>query len=135
MREYTTEKLYNINEEPQSIKEYYKDGILMDILRYAYDPRLKFDLPEGVPFTNPAEDGMNREGFSDYAIVHEVRRFNIFCREDIKKIRKELIYTQIYEGLPTQEQPIFIAIKDQTLGELFPNITYELLKEHNVIVD
>lgn len=130
MREYLIEKLDKINKDPESIVNYYKDRNVMDLLRFAYNPELKFDLPEGIPYHKETKQLLEN---SDYSLEIEVRRFYIFTNGKLKQVKREFNYTQIYEGLPDEEKPIFVAVKDQTLGELYPNIDEDLLRKHKLI--
>jgi hypothetical protein len=127
---FITEVLKEINEDVSLLTEKYKKqgtgSPLETIFTAAFVPSAKFLLPEGVPPYKPdaAPMGMSRARF-----IHEVKSFKMFQRAYISKNRRDMLFIQLCEAIHPDEVVILTAIKDQTLTELYPNITYKVLAE------
>jgi len=126
MAKYVTEVLKEINDDPSLLTTTYKrvgdGGPLGKIFWSAFTAEGKFLLPEGEPPFKKAQEPM---GMSPANFIQEVRKFQIFFRNDISKTRRELAFIQLLEGVHPDEAKIIIAIKDQELTKLYPNITRE----------
>ena len=123
-REYVTIMLGKINDNPELITDYAGDAVLKGIFENAFDAELKWDLPEGEPPFKPAAEPM---GMTPTNLFQEIRRFYIFRREDLNQLRREALFIELLEGVHPDEAKVLIAIKDQDLQSLYPNITAEVL--------
>lgn len=130
MRKYVTEMLKEINADPASLDKYKDDAALKIIFDYAFDPVKKFQLPEGEPPFNPAVEPL---GMTPTNMFNEVRRFYVFCRTDLKPIKRESLFISFLEGIHPDEAKLMLAIKDQKLTKLYPKITRKLLESYNLI--
>ena len=120
MTKYITEILDELNEDPAKITHYKDAFAVKTVFQYAYNPELKFKLPPGAPpfKPDPAPIGMSPANF-----YQQVKKLYIFMREDITNVRREQLFIQLLEGLNPAEAAIVIAIKDQDLTPLYPNLT------------
>ena len=120
MAKYITEILDELNKDPAKIALYKDNFTVKTVFQYAYNPELKFKLPEGTPPFKPdaAPIGMSPANF-----YQQVKKLYIFMREDITKVRREQLFIQLIEGLHPTEAAIVVAIKDQDLTPLYPNLT------------
>ena len=130
MRKYVTEMLKEINSDTATLEKYKADAALKIVFDYAFDPAKKFILPEGEPPFNPASEPL---GMTPTNMFNEVRRFYVFCRTDLKPIKRESLFVSFLEGIHPDEAKLLIAIKDQKLTKLYPKITRKLLESHGLI--
>lgn len=130
MIKYIPEVLDEIQNDP-SVIERYKDHLGFTILmKYAFDPSLKMNLPKGTPPFKPDPAPL---GMTPTNLIAQVRRFYIFNRKDLPKARMEQLFVQLLEGIHPSEASIVVAAKDQNIPGLYPNITRELLEKHGII--
>lgn len=130
MRKYVTEMLKEINADPTTLEKYKADAALKIIFDYAFDPAKKFILPEGEPPYKPADEPL---GMTPTNMFNEVRRFYVFCRTDLKPIKRESLFVSFLEGIHVDEAKLMLAVKDQKLTKMYPKITRKLLESHNLI--
>lgn len=130
MTKYVTEVLKELNDDPALFKTKYKrtgDGGVLELLfGYAFRPQGKFLLPEGTP---PYKEDPAPIGMSPARFINEVKKFYLFCRADLTPIKRETIFIQLLESIHPDEAKVLIAIKDQNLTELYPNLTYDVIAE------
>ena len=116
--------LDDINNDPKMIEQYKGDGALRLIFEYAFDPAKKMILPEDAPPYKPAAEPM---GMTPTNLFSELRRLYVFCRADLKPIKRESLFVSLLEGVHPIEAKMLIAVKDQTLHKLYPKITHKLV--------
>lgn len=125
LRRFIPEMLKDINDDTSCVERYKGNAALRILFEYAFLPSKKFCLPEGKP---PFKQDAAPIGMSPSNFVQELRRLYIFTPErDLNQVRRETLFIQLLEGLHPDEAEILIAVKDQRLSELFPNITPSLL--------
>lgn len=120
MRKYVTQVLDEINSDPSTIEKYKNDAAIRLIFEYAFDPAKKMLLPEDAPPYKPAAEPM---GMTPTNLYSELRRLYVFCRSDLKPIKRESLFVSLLEGVHPEEAKMLIAVKDQTLHKLYPKIT------------
>jgi hypothetical protein len=130
MRKYVTVMLDEINEDPSKIELYKNDAALKLIFEYAFDPAKKFVLPEGEPPFKPSAEPM---GMTPTNLFSELRRMYVFCRSDLKAIKRESLFISFLEGVHPIEAKMLIAVKDQSLHKLYPKITRKMLEKVGMI--
>lgn len=123
MAKYITEVLKEINDNPELIAKHMANAGLRIVYEYAYDPAKKFILPEGVP---PYKKDEAPIGMTPGNVHQEFRRFYVFCRADLPALRRESIFISLLENIHPSEVDMMLAIKDQDLTRLYPNLTREL---------
>lgn len=126
------EVLQQINNDISLLKTAYKfsaGSALSKVFRYAFVPECKFELPEGVPPYTPCT---NQPGDtpSDLLVVLVKNRLEYLEKYmDVSSIKREMIFIRLLETVHPTEAKILLAIKDQKLFTLYPNITPEVLIE------
>ena len=127
---YLTEILTEINEDPKAIEKYKGNAALRLIFEHAFLPEKKFALPDGEP---PYKKDAAPLGMAPANLYQEVRKLYIFCRTDLKQIRKETLFVQLLENVHPSEAELILAIKDQKLTKKYPKITHKLVAEAGFI--
>lgn len=130
MRKYVTQMLDEINADPDKLALYKDDAALRIVLMHAFVPEKKFILPEGEPPFRPAAEPI---GMTPTNLFSELRRMYVFCREDLKPIKRESLFVSFLEGIHPTEAKLMIAVKDQELHKLYPKITRKLLEKHGLL--
>ena len=129
------EALQMINEDVKLLKDpkafaYHPGSPLETVFKCAFLPECKFDLPEGLPAFEYSQEavGMCAE---DMLVVLRKGRFDYLMkgRVQINPIVRERIFIKLLEGLHKSEANVLIAIKEQNLTGMFPNITYDVLAD------
>jgi hypothetical protein len=131
MRKYVTEMLAEIQADPKKIDGYKTDAVLKLIFEYAFDPAKKMILPEGIPPFKPAAEPL---GMTPTNLFGEMRRLYVFCRADLKPIKREGLFISMLEGCHPTEAEVLIAVKDQTLHKKYPKITRKLVTDAGFIL-
>lgn len=130
MRKYVTQMLEEIQEDPKAIEKYKGDAVLKLIFEYAFDPSKKMILPEGDPPFKPAAEPL---GMTPTNMFSEMRRLYVFCRADLKPLKRESLFISLLEGVHPSEAEVLIAVKDQTLHKKYPKITRKLVTDAGFI--
>ena len=124
------EVLSEINKDPGLLDTIYKPvgaGSPLEIIfKHAFDPKFKFLLPDTAP---PFTKDVAPLGMNPSRVQSELRRFGVFCDPKISNNRREIVFIQILESVHPDEADVMLAIKDQDLGRLYPNITRKLLED------
>lgn len=127
---YLTEILTEINDDPKAIEKYKGNAALRLIFEHGFLPEKKFALPDGEP---PYKKDAGPIGMSPANLYQEVRKLYIFCRTDLKQIRKETLFVQLLENVHPSEAELILAIKDQKLTKKYPKITHKLVADAGFI--
>ena len=118
--------LKEVNQDIGALAKYKTNNYLRNVFEHAFIPEKKFILPEGVP---PHKTQLGPSVQHDQTFFMEARKFYVYCRADLKPLRREAMFISCLESLSAEEAKILIAIKDQSLTDLYPNITASKLKE------
>ena len=110
--------------------------IIRKLLRYMFDERIKFLLPEGAP---PFEADKHMEVSRLWT---EVRRLYLFVEggnPNLTQINRERLFIEILESVDPDEAELLIAVKDKTspvktltpklVEEEYPGIWDEKIEE------
>lgn len=131
---YLTEVLKEINEDPSLLQTTYKKvgngGPFTVLFRHAFLTEGKFILPDGMP---PYKPNPNPIGMTPAIFLQEINKFYVFCRKDLKPAKRETIFVQLMESLHPSEAAILVAIKDQALTKMYPNITRKVIADAGFI--
>lgn len=129
-RKFITEILEEINADPTKIVNYKNNEIVKTVFNFAFRPQGKFLLPEGDPpyKQDAAPIGMNPANFA-----MECQKFYVFCKPDIKQLRREQLFLQLLENVHPNEAKLILAIKDQNITKLYKKITHKLVFEAGFI--
>lgn len=130
MTRFVIEILQSINEKPEIASQFAGNQALRFTLEYAFDKTKKMVLPEGDPPYRPDSAPL---GMSEGNYQQEARKLYVFCRDDISAARRESLFIQLLEGVHPSEAEMILAVKNQQLGQLFPNITYDLISKAGLL--
>lgn len=122
------ELLTDINKDINVLRhpDNWNNNYLRNVLEHAFKPEKKFILPEGTPpFKTNGLSGVETKG----SFWQEARKMATYSRADLKPIRRESMFIQALESLDKDSVAILLAVKEQELVKLFPNITREKLEE------
>ena len=122
-------KVNNAKDKPKKVAVLRENDSqpLRQILKGAFDPKIKWALPSGdVPFiANDAPEGTEHTD-----LAYEARKLWHFIEGGdgaLHQNKRESMFVQMLEGLHPDEAEILIAIKDQKLS--YKGLTYKLVKD------
>ena len=98
---------------------------LYTILKYAYDPNIVWDLPEGEPPYKPCPFPAQ-----EMRLFAEIRRLYLFIKggnPNLTKLRRETLFIELLESVHPSDAKVLVAIKDKKLP--YKGITAKLVKE------
>ena len=128
-----SEVLRMLNEDPSLMQPgkpfaFQQNSALHKVFYYGYVPSARFLLPEGIPPFTPSNmrPGANA---TDLLVAIRRGRFSYMVDKNIPNARREQLFIGLLETVYQEEAKILLAIKDQNLDELFPNLTYKTLYE------
>lgn len=118
--------LKDVNEKPSEVKKYIGNNYLRNLMEAAFLEDKKMYLPEGdPPFKESGIDAQQAKG----VFWQVCRKLPIFNRQDISPFKRESQFIFSLESLDKESAKILLAVKDQNLTSIYPNITLESLKE------
>lgn len=120
------QQINELKDKKQIIESLRVNGhpVLMNILKYMFDPSIKFLLPEGKP---PFKVNIYDE---PKALLNESRRLYLFIEggnPNLKPIRREQIFIEILETVSPDDADLLIAMKDKKSP--YKYITKAVVKE------
>jgi hypothetical protein len=99
--------------------------VLRTILQGNFNDDIKFGMPTGLPPLKELDENTELTNLDDELMKK-------ICQTIDRKIHqwaRERTFTECINNLDEEERDIIIAMKDKTISELYPSITYELVKE------
>ena len=124
-------KINNAKDKPKKIEvlKRYDQPYIRQLLKAAFDPKIKWILPEGTPpyIANEAPVGTEHT-----LLKNETGRLYLFLEggdSTISKTRKETLFIQMLEGLHQSEAEVLINVKDKKLNKVYKGLTAEMVKE------
>lgn len=130
MQSFIPELLKEINDDISKLANYKDDAALKILFCAAFMPENKIILPDGVP---PYKEDSAPLGMSPAILKQELRKLYVFCRKDLKPVKREDLFIQLLENIHPSEAKILIALKDQNLTTLYPKITHKVVFENGFI--
>jgi hypothetical protein len=116
----------HLESNPSDIEKFKDNAALRVIFEYGFIPEKKFVLPDGVP---PYKEDTAPAHMSPTHLLAEVKRLYVFCREDLKPIKREQLFINLLESLHPSEAKIVLAVKDQDIPKKFKKITRKLVED------
>lgn len=110
------------NERVKALRQYGNLKPLVDVLRYAYDPKIEFLLPEGEPPYTP-----NDWPDQHHNLYREARKFYLFVKggnDSITDIKREQLFINLLEMVDQEDAKTLIGMKDKNIP--IKNITEKL---------
>ena len=102
---------------------------LRQIMKGAFDPSIKWDLPEGTP---PYKENDAPAGTEHTTLYTEARRLWHFVEgadPKLSKTKKEMMFIQMLEGLHFSEAKLLIDVKEKNLNNVYKGLTDAVVKE------
>ena len=102
---------------------------LRQVLKGAFDPKIKWDLPEGTP---PYKENDAPAGTEHTTLHTEARRLWYFvegANEKLTKSKKETMFIQMLEGLHKDDAKLLVAVKDKELNKVYKGLTDSVVKD------
>jgi len=98
------------------------NNALQSILRYIFDPNIKFLLPEGTP---PYRPNMYDEPKALLQELHKIYLFVEGGNPNLKPLRREQLFIQMLEVVNADDALLLLAMKDKSSP--YKNINKELV--------
>lgn len=98
---------------------------LQTILKYAYDPSIVWDLPEGAPPYKPCPYPAQ-----EMRLFAEIRRLYLFIKggnPNLNKLRRETLFIELLESIHPEDAKILVSIKDKKLP--YKSLNAKVIKE------
>ena len=98
---------------------------LRAVLKYAYDPKVKFLLPEGAPPYKP-----NDLPDLQSVLYSELRKLYLFIEggnPNLAQVRREYLFIQLLENLDKEDAELISAVKDKKIP--YKGITKKFVEE------
>jgi len=124
-------RINNAKDKPkklQILRDYDSEPLRM-IMKGAFDPSIKWDLPTGTPpyKANEAPLGTQHTWLADES--KKLWHFLVGGNPGLSKTRKETMFIQVLENLSKEEALLLINIKDKKLNRVYKGLTANLVKE------
>ena len=121
-------KIKSKKEKVKFLQENNTDSLRM-VLKSAFDPKIKWLLPEGdVPYKrNDAPEGTEHS-----VLAYEARKLYHFIEggnADITQGKRETMFIQMLEGLHETEADVLCAAKDKVLHQKYKGLSEPVVKE------
>jgi hypothetical protein len=121
-------KLKSKKEKVKFLQDNNTDSLRM-VLKSAFDPKIKWLLPEGdVPYKrNDAPEGTEHS-----VLAYEARKLYHFIEggnADITQGKRETMFIQMLEGLHESEADVLCAAKDKVLHQKYKGLSEPVVKE------
>lgn len=100
-------------------------GALQTILKYAFDPSIVWDLPEGSPPYKPCPFPAQ-----EMRLFAEVRRLYLFIKggnPNLSKLRRETLFIELLESIHPEDAKVLVSIKDKKLP--YKTLNAKIIKE------
>ena len=124
-------KVNNAKDKPKKIEVLQQnDSVsLRQILKGAFDPNIKWDLPEGTP---PYMENEAPAGTEHTVLMQESKRLWHFIKgadPSLNKTRREQLFIQVLEGLHKDEAKVLLDTKAKRLNNVYKGLTAAVVKE------
>lgn len=99
--------------------------VLRMVLQGAFDPNVKWSLPEGTPPYKP-----NELVDQEHIFIRESRKLTYFIQgfyPNLKQIKRESMFIELLESVAPKDASMLCAIKDKKFP--FKGITIDVVKE------
>ena len=124
-------KINNAKDKPQKIAvlRQFDNQAMRQLLKAAFDPKIKFDLPEGNPpyIKNEAPAGTEHTSLASEA--KKLYHFVVGGNNQINKLKKETMFIQMLEGLHEKDAEVLMAVKNKELNNAYKGLTAQMVKE------
>jgi hypothetical protein len=116
--------LSDANKDIKTILVHKNNTYLRNIMEAAFMLTHKLILPEGTP---PYKENKMSSHQNIGAFWQEAKKLYVYRREDLPSIRREHMFIQALENLSANESIILLAVKEQNMETLYPNLSLDSL--------
>ena len=124
-------RINNAKDKPAKIAilKQFDNNAMRQLLKAAFDPKIKFDLPEGNPpyIKNEAPAGTEHTSLASEA--RKLYHFVVGGNNQITMLKKETMFIQMLEGLHGDDAEVLMAIKNKSLNNAYKGLTAQMVKE------
>jgi hypothetical protein len=100
------------------------NGAVQRVCQWYFDSNINSTLPEGpTPFNKneaPASD------LTETQLRFEFKKFRYFVKEEVPQVRRETMWIELLEGIPSKEAEMIDLVKDGKWP--FKNVTVDIVK-------
>jgi hypothetical protein len=124
-------KVNNAKDKPKKIdvlRQYDKPS-LRQILKGCFDPKIEWELPEGIP---PYIENDVPAGTEHTLLINETKKLWHFVKgadAATNKLQKETMFIQMLEGLHKDEAKVLLDMKNGTLNKTYKGLTADMVRE------
>ena len=124
-------KVNNAKDKPKKIEvlRQYDKPALRQILKGCFDPKIEWELPEGIP---PYIENDVPAGTEHTLLINETKKLWHFVKgadAATNKLQKETMFIQMLEGLHKDEAKVLLDMKNGTLNKTYKGLTADMVKE------
>ena len=119
-------KAKNKKEKKEVLLKHGNNGALKQVLKYTYDPNIKFLLPPGNPPYNSVVDESENPTYL-YGLLRKLYLFVEGGNPNLKPARREYLFIELLESVHPLEADLLCQIKDKKIK--CNGLTYNLVKE------
>ena len=124
-------RINNAKDKPAKIAilKQFDNQAMRQLLKAAFDPKIKFDLPEGNPpyIKNEAPAGTEHTSLASEA--KKLYHFVVGGNNAINKLKKETMFIQMLEGLSAEEAEFLVTVVNKKVNNKYKGFTGNLVKE------
>ena len=103
-----------------------QNGALKELLKYTFNPDIKFLLPPGNPPYKTVVDESENPTYL-YGLVRKLYLFVEGGNPNLKQARREYLFIEMLESIHSLEAELLLQIKDKKIK--CKGLTYNLVKE------
>ena len=124
-------QINNAKDKPKKIAvlKQHDNPAMRQLLKAAFDPKIEWDLPEGIPPYIKNEAPAGTEHTSLLTEAKRLYHFIVGGNNTINKLKKETMFIQMLEGLQEKDAEVLIAIKNKKLNSVYKGLTAQMVKE------
>jgi len=124
-------KVNNAKDKPKKIEVLKSNGSLplRQILKGAFDPKIEWELPEGIPPYKVNEAPAGTEHTTLFTEARKLWHFVKGADPKLSKTKKEMMFIQMLEGLHKDDAELMIAVKEKGLNKRYKGLTDAVVKE------
>ena len=124
-------QINNAKDKPKKIAvlKQHDNPAMRQLLKAAFDPKIEWDLPEGIPPYIANEAPAGTEHTSLLSEARKLYHFVVGGNNTINKLKKETMFIQMLEGLQQKDAEVLIAIKNKNLNNIYKGLTAQMVKE------
>ena len=100
---------------------------LKTLIQGNFDPKIVLDVPEGSP---PYKQDESPAGLQMSRIDSSIKMLgNLVVGNPLPKMRKEMLFIQLLEGIHAEDAELVIAMKDKKLTDICPTLTKKVAEK------